>query len=395
MSAHHTTSSSEPFKKALPWLIVISVMFFLVNLCRMLLSPLLVPIELDLHLSHTQATGLLMFTSFGAGTSLFCNGFISSRIPHRQVIPISAGGYGIALLLLSSAGSLLQIRLGYLLCGLAGGLYFPSGMATLATLTHRDNWGKAVAVHEMAPNLAFICAPLLAEATLHFTDWRGSMRVMACMTIAGAILFMRFGKGGHACGEPPNMQTLPRLARRKETWMFMVLIGVGIALEFGPYSVLPLFLINERSMSRTDANTLLAYSRLVTPLLALAGGWLCKWVGDRVLLLCGFTASTVLLFSIGSVSGPLLIMVIFMQANLPAVMFPAIFKLFADSFPAREQSLVLSMTLPVVVFLTVGGVPTLLGFCGDRGGFGIGFALIGFLCLLCLPIIRRLGKPTA
>lgn len=43
--------------------------------------------------------------------------------------------------------------------GLAAGLYLPSGVAALTSFVRPRDWGKAVAMHEIAPNGGMVLAP--------------------------------------------------------------------------------------------------------------------------------------------------------------------------------------------------------------------------------------------
>ncbi|UZP68173.1 MFS transporter [Desulfovibrio mangrovi] len=395
MTTAHTTTSTTPFGKALPWILFITLMFFLNQTSRMLLSPLLVPLQAEFGLSHTATGTLLLFTSMGNAFSIFCSGFLSSRLQHRYVIPLSVGCYGLALISLSHASSPDDLRLGFALCGMAGGLYFPSGLAALGSIVDRKHWGKTISVHELAPNLAFILAPSFAEATLQFTDWRGTLQLMGGIAVTGALLFLLAGRGGRFHGEPPGKSTVPALLKRKDTWLFVLIIGVAIAMEWAPYSILPLFLVNAEGMDRTSANALVALTRIPTPLLALAGGWLTDRIGEERILLITFAGSVVSIMLIAAVHGHWLTPVLFVQAALPALMFPAIFKMFANAFSPTERSLVLSMTMPLVVLIASGGTPAMISLCGDMGSFGLGFIILGLTGLTCLPATRTFARITS
>lgn len=383
--------SVDPFRSALPWVLFITAMFFLNQVARMLLSPLLVPLQEEFSLSHAATGGLLLFSSVGNALSIFCSGFVSSRMHHRRVIPLSVGCYGLALLMLSQAQTAAHLQIGFTLCGVAGGLYFPSGMAALGAVADRKHWGKSIAVHELAPNLAFILAPSMAEVAFLFTDWRGALQIMAVLSLTGALLLLLFGRGGSFCGEPPGKSTLPALFRRSDTWMFLALIGVAVAMEWAPFSVMTLFLVNSEGMSRTDANTLIALTRLPTPLFALAGGWLTDLLGEKRILTYSFVGCSLSIMALAFAHGTLLALVLFVQAALPPLMFPGIFKQFAVCFEPRERSLALSMTMPFVSLLAAGLIPAMIGLCGDLGSFGSGFFLLGVTGFLCLPVIHRFG----
>ena len=51
--------------------------------------------------------------------------------------------------------------------GMAAGPYMPSGLTTLTTLFKHRPWGKALVIHELAPNLSFVLVPLVTEVVLY------------------------------------------------------------------------------------------------------------------------------------------------------------------------------------------------------------------------------------
>jgi NNP family nitrate/nitrite transporter-like MFS transporter len=80
---------------------------------------------------------------------------------------------GGSLLAISLSDTLWGIQSGLILLGLSAGLYFPSGIATLTAMVNSKDWGKALGIHQVAPNLAFVAAPLLAEGLMLWFSWRG------------------------------------------------------------------------------------------------------------------------------------------------------------------------------------------------------------------------------
>ncbi len=394
-----TPASSPPpheaFGKALPWILFITLMFLSNQVSRMILSPMLVPLEHDFAFSHATAGSLLLLTSTGNATSLLLSGFLSGRLQHRRIIPLSVGCYGLSLITLSHAATLTDLRIGFALCGLSGGLYFPSGMAAIGSIVHRRHWGKTIAVHELGPNLAFILAPLLAEVALQYTDWRHALQYMGGSALCCAALFLVAGRGGSFCGEPPGRHTISPLLRRSDTWMFLLLMIVAVAIEWAPYSIMSLYLVTEHHMPRAEANTLIGLSRMTTPLLVLVGGWLTDRMQEEPIILWTFVGSVVCIAALGIAEGPLLTVFLFAQPMLPPLMFPAIFKIFAHAFVPQERSLVLSLTMPPVIMLGAGAIPAMIGLCGDLGSFGTGFKALAVMGIACIPVILRFCRHTS
>jgi len=335
----------------------------------------------------------MLFLSIGFGSALAVAGIVSSKIRHRIVLTMAIATLGISLLLLACAQGLLMARFAFFIFGIGSGLYLPSGMATLASVADNRYWGRAIAIHELAPNIAFILAPVAVEAALSVVDWRGILIAMGLACFLGSALFLKFGRGGDEVGTAPDTETVSLMIRRPAFWAIMVLIGLGVGLESGPYSLTPLFLVSEKGMSPSEANHLLSTSRLITPLMALMGGWLADRVRIPRILIATIVGSALSLTGMGFLEESSLSASIMMQASMPALMFPAIFKSVTEVFGLKEQSLVLSLTMPVAIFVALGIVPTVLGWCGDRGHFDYGFAAVGFMTLFTLAALPFLKKP--
>ncbi|WP_300673499.1 MFS transporter [Desulfoluna sp.] len=388
-----TQVASIGFTSALPWIIVITCLYFLSFFARSILSPLLVPMEIDFSASHGQAAGLMFFLSIGFGVALALAGVVSSRIRHRWVLSMAMGIIGGSLLMLSRAPGIDQARVAFFLFGIGSGLYLPSGMATLASVVDDRFWGRAIAIHELAPNLAFILAPLVVEVTLGSMDWRGCLKSMCIVCCLGGVLFLKFTRGGNEYGTPPNTKTVPLIIRRPAFWAIMVLLGLAVGLEAGPYSIMPLFLVSEKGMSPFAANHMLSTTRLITPLMALTGGWLADRMRISTILAVTLFGSALSLAGMGLLTGTGLSGAIMLQACMPALMFPAVFKSVTEIFGVREQSLVLSLSMPIAYVFAIGLVPTFLGLCGDQGHFDHGFIAVGLLTLMSIAVLPLLKHP--
>lgn len=390
---HRSQTADVGFASVLPWVVVITSLYFLSFFARSILSPLLVPMEGAFAASHGQAAGLMLFLSVGFGVALALAGVVSSRIRHRRVLSMAMGIIGISLLMLSRAPGITQARLAFFLFGVGSGLYLPSGMATLASVVDDRFWGRAIAIHELAPNLAFILAPLAVEAALASVDWRDCLKAVGLVCCLGAASFLKFSRGGDEYGTPPNTETVPLIIRRPAFWAVMVLIGLAVGLEAGPYSIMPLFLVSEKGMSPFAANHMLATTRLITPLMALTGGWLADRVRLSWILSATLFGSALSLVGMGLLKGTGLSGAIMLQACMPALMFPAVFKSVTEIFGVREQSLVLSLSMPIAYVFAIGLVPTFLGLCGDRGHFDHGFMAVGLMTLGALAVLPLLKQP--
>ena len=364
---------------------------FLINfLSRIVFGPLLVVIEQDLHLGHQEAGGLFLIITPGYSLSLLGSGYLANRLSHRRIIVLSALGMGAVLFFLSLPQPLWAIRAGLFLLGLTAGIYLPSGMATLTSIVKPLHWGKAVAVHELAPNLGFVLAPFLAEAFLRWSSWRGLLLSLSGCSLLLGLAYARYGRGGTFKGEAPTFQVVSVLFRDPSFWIMMVMFGLGIGTSFGVYTMLPLYLISERGLDRTWANTLIALSRVAGLFIAFGAGWLVDRWGVRKSLAVFFGATGVLTILMGTLAGPWLTIVVFLQPLVAVCFFPAGFTAIGRIGPPKLRNVAVGFTVPLGFMFGGGLIPTGIGWAGEHGSFSAGIVGVGLVTLLCLPLIRRL-----
>ena len=364
---------------------------FLINfLSRIIFGPLLVVMEQDLRLGHQEAGGLFLIITTGYSLSLLGSGYLANRLSHRRIIVLSSLGMGAVLFILSLRQPLWGIQAGLFLLGLTAGIYLPSGMATLTSIVKPLHWGKAIAVHELAPNLGFVLAPFLAEAFLRWSSWRGLLMALSGCSLLLGLAYTRYGRGGTFKGEAPTFQVVSVLLRDPSFWIMMVMFGLGIGTSFGVYTMLPLYLISERGLDRTWANTLIALSRVAGLLIAFgAGGLVDRW-GVRKSLAVFFGATGVLTILLGTLAGPWLTAVVFLQPLAAVCFFPAGFTAIGRIGPPKLRNVAVGFTIPLGFMFGGGLIPTGIGWAGERGSFSAGIIGVGLVTLLCLPLIRLL-----
>ena len=161
-----------PFQQVLFPLIFLAVIFFLNFLSRIIFSPLLPLIEKELDFGHAVSGSFFLFISAGYFLAILFSGCVSSRIGHKWTIVLSTVATGFVLVVLGTCQALSSLRLALFALGMAAGLYLPSGLASITALVAPPYWGRGLAVHELAPNIGFVLAPLLAGVMVHVLSWR-------------------------------------------------------------------------------------------------------------------------------------------------------------------------------------------------------------------------------
>ena len=384
---------SEPatFRAALPALLALASLFLLNFLSRVSLSPLMPVIERDLGMGHAGSGGLFLLVALGYGLGLLLQGAVSERLCHRTVIGLSGLGLGAAL----CCGALCPTPWGFKasmsLVGLFAGAYLPSGIATLTTLTRRQDWGKALAVHELAPNISFVLAPLLAEAVIALLSWRFVLGLLGVLQIAGGAVYLRRGRGEGIFGQAPRPALIRELLSRPRFWALALLFGLAFGASVGAYSMIPLYLVSERGLSREAANQLLAVSRVSGPFASFAAGYLTERFGYRPTLAAALLLSGLATALLGPLPQPLLVAGLLTQPFVAVLFFPPGFAALSRLFEPEQRSIVVSLAIPAAIVVGLGLVPAALGQAGEAGSFALGFAgLGGLVCLglLALPLLR-------
>jgi NNP family nitrate/nitrite transporter-like MFS transporter len=360
--------------------IIFLVLIFLINfMSRIIFSPLLPTLEKELGISHTQGGLFFFLISAGYLCGLLGSGFLSPLITHRQTILISGAGIGIALVLLSNSSGLWAMRLGLAGLGLASGIYIPSAIATITALVDQRHWGKAIAVHELAPNLAFFIGPFFAEFFLSRFSWRTSLGVLGISSAIITVAYYRFGRGGRFFGESPASSAFGALLRTPAFWTMLILFGLGVSATIGVYAMLPLYLVSERDFNASWANTMTAFSRSYGPILGLLGGWLSDRLGPKITMVVSllFTGATTML--LGLAADEWMSINVIIQPALAVWFFPAGFAALAVIAPPRARNLAVGFTIPFGYLIGGGAIPTFIGFMGDAQLFALGFVATGVM----------------
>jgi NNP family nitrate/nitrite transporter-like MFS transporter len=378
----NTAPEDESFFAHLSPLLFLASIFLLNFTSRIIFAPLMPTIEKDMSITHSQAGGLFFVISCGYFPSVLGSGLISSKLTHRKTIILSAITLGIALVLVSLSIGVWSTAIVLLLVGMAAGFYLPSGIATLTSLIHSKHWGKAIAIHELAPNLGFVLAPIVAEILLNLFTWRGISALFGIISMAMGAGFTRFGRGGGFPGEVPGSESFRALFGQPAFWIMTILFALAIAGSFGIFTMLPLYLVSERGLQRGWANTLIALSRISCIGMSFFAGWATDRLGPKKTLVYVFFLTGLATVFLGVLPYPWVVIPLFAQPMLAACFFPAGFAGLSFIGTAQIRSLAVSLAVPFGFVFGGGAIPIGIGLMGDMGAFGLGVSMVGGLILL-------------
>lgn len=368
----------RPGRKVFSGLFFLVCLFFLNFTSRVIFSPLLPIIEGEFSFDHAAAASFFLLISAGYFCSILLSGFVSARINHKNTIVLSTIASGIVLLLLGLCSTLPLMRIGLFSLGLAAGLYLPSGLASISSLVTPAYLARGMAVHELAPNLGFIAAPILADMMLRCCSWQQGLMWLGLLMIGAGVSYGMAGGGCHERGRSLDFLTSQALLSRLDFWLMVLLFSLAICASLGVYAMLPLFLVSDQGVTLERANRLLAFSRIAALMMPLLAGWLGDRIGNRsvmvfVLLIAGLC--TVLL---GLISfSPWLIALVILQPMVAVCFFPSGFAVLSTLGPEGKGVLAISLCIPVAFLLGGGVLPVLIGVIGDYASIGVGFTVTG------------------
>ncbi|MDZ7581328.1 MAG: MFS transporter [Deltaproteobacteria bacterium] len=376
-AGNRNPDNGRSFVSGIGPVLLLTTIFLLNFSARVVYAPLMPEIEKDLGISHSAAGSLFFLISCGYFLSLVGSGWIAANLTHRKTIILSATIVGMALCATALADSLATVRLTLFALGLAAGLYLPSGIATLTALIAPQHWGKALAIHELAPNLAFVAVPLLAELLLLRFPWRAVVLMLGAAAVLIAFLYSRLGLGGRFSGISPSSAAIRAFTVDPAFWIMTLLFGLGISSTLGLFTMLPLYLVNEHGIERNLANSLVAFSRLSGLAMTVAGGWATDRFGPRYTLTVVLLTTGVTTALIGAASGTWLLVCVFLQPLTAVCFFPAGFAALSRIGPPGSRNIAVSLAVPVGFLIGGGAVPMMIGFMGDSFTFALGISIVG------------------
>jgi MFS family permease len=368
---------TPPFAPVLPALSLLTAVFLANFLARTLFGPLLLPISDHLGRSLASSAKLFVFLSGGYSLSVLCAGFVSARLGHKGTIVASAACIGLGLLGLAGCDGFAAFAAWVLFIGAGAGLYMPSSVVTITEVTPTAHWGQAFAVHEMAPNLAFIAAPLVAEAFMATAGYPALFRLLgaACLLLAAAYALR--GPRTVRPGMPPVLRNVKDIVARPAFWIMVLLFVLAVGVEVGVYNLVPAFLVQEKGVGRETANIILGCSRIASLAFLPATGWIIRRIGyRRTLALClvGTGAATAL-----SGYGPLwwTAAMLTLQPVFVVCFFPVGFAVLSLVCPKATNDLSVSLTVMFTSVVGAGFMPALLAWAGETFSFALSFVLLG------------------
>lgn len=383
----------ETFRSRIGLTAFLGWLFYLGFVTRVMFAPLLPEIRSDLGINNTQAGSLFLMISIGYLIAPIGSGFVSSKIKHWGTLTTSAWLVGLSLVPFAFIESLWAVRVLLILIGLSAGLHLPSAIATITAEIRKEDWGKALSIHQLAPPLSFVTAPLIAAALMNWFSWRAVLVVWSSAALISALAFTLGGKGGDFTGHPPKFENIKIVLAKPSFWIMVLLFAMAMGGNAGIYAMLPLFLTTERGIELGLANTLIGFSQTTGLLMVLLAGFVADKIGQKRTMWASLLCAGLATLLLGLLKEGWLVFILFLQPMVLNTFFPSAFAALSRVTPPSMRSVTNALGPPMAFLIGGGIIPSVIGYLGEMYSFGLGIVLAGCFILLgpVLVLFLKLG----
>jgi MFS family permease len=367
------------FRSRLPVIAFLSIIFFFNFSSRFIWGPLLGEIENELQITHTTSGSLFLFITLGYLLGMLFSGYISKHFSHGRTISLSCIVSGIILLAISATNHLLWFKLFFILLGVFSGFHLPSAIASVIDKLDPRDFSKALAIHELGPNLGFIICPLMVQMILYFGSWRYTLSFLGLSLIA---LGLCYGFGKRICnryGEQPTIKNIGFLFTIPIFRVMFILFAIALSAGVGIYTMLPLYLQVERGMPSSLANYIVSVSRIAGVISPLFASWLCARYDNRSVTAFVIVCAGLSTFLIPFVPNNLIYLPMVVQPFMIGAFFVPGYAMLADAVPTEFCNLSIALITPLAMFFGGGVTPIIIGVFADSQKFNTAFLVFGCL----------------
>jgi MFS family permease len=352
---------------------------------RMVFSPILPLLEDEFLVNHAGASSLFLFLAVGYALSMFLAGTYSGRFGYKRSILCSLLTTSLIFFLIPLVRTFVLLYLAAFVFGVGLGFYLPSAIPLITERFDEKHWGKCIAIHDSAASIGIFSLPFIALFLLAFLSWRGMFVVLAVGFLVAAICFHFLTDELKIKNRVGNV--FGGVARNPSLWPIAIIFACAAGASLGLYSIVPVYLTKELSLSMGFANRVLGVSRIGTIAVALSAGLFV----DRINLqktMFGFSLATGLLtVLVGLAPVRYVGALLFFQAAAATGIFPLSLVAVTRMFNREQRSMATSLIMISSIVFGGGAAPYLLGLSGDLVSFRFGIVALGALVILLSPLI--------
>jgi len=360
----------------------VTLIVFLTFISRFIFAPLMPTIKSEVGLSSSGAGTIFLFGSIGLFVGSQLSGVLSARLNHRGTLVLAALVTAATLMACYFAKTAWSVRAAVIVLGLCAGLNQPSVTATVTAMVSRGDWGRALSLQQMGPRLSYAVAPFLAIGLLAAFSWQIALAILGVFAAVCGVAFLIWGDSGGFRGTPPRLGLLAVVMRERSFWIMVFLFTLGVGTQAGIYSMIPVYLTEERGFSTTSANTILGLASIAPVATTFLTGWVTDRFGEKRTLLAVMVASGAAVIAVGSSSGVAMIISIFVLAVLSAGFFPPALAALSRIVQPNFRNLAAGLVPPTAFLLGGGLLPVALGYMGEVSTIGLGMVITGGVVVL-------------
>jgi DHA1 family inner membrane transport protein len=359
---------------------------FFVNFGRVAFAPLVEPLQAAFGVGPAAIGTVTTLVWFGSAAPRLPAGYLLTRVRRERMVLGTGILLTIAAAATGAADSLLTLRVGAFVLGLASGVYFVAAIPLVGELLPGQR-GRAIGIHGTASQLAAVVAPAAVVAVLASLSWRWAFWLLAVAAAASTLTLVHLIRR-HPESVPTPPETDRSFVAALSHWRVIVagtafVAGVGLVWQ-GVFNFYVPYLTTAKGLSESTANSLLT--------LVFAAGvpafWLSGRLADRwshVPYLLAINAAFLLALG-GLIWVESLAAVVVATAVIGLVIhgvFPAIDTYMLGTLPAADRTSAYAVFSGVALLLESTGS----GIVGALRGAGYGFDLVFAGAAACLAVL--------
>ena len=242
-------------------------LYFILGGAETMMSPLFPLVEPDLNITESNLAAILASVSAGIATFNILGGISSRWLSERSMVRASATALAAGMVLSAVAETFWVLLIGQTLLGVAFGIYFPPGLASVARL-YPGAEGKAIAVWGQAYSFGLAAAALSVFAG---ESWRWVFVGCAVPPLLAMAYVPRWVEADRATAPVPWLAQLVQYARKQTYRLAGYASFGGVSMHFVVIGFSPVFFENQGVDLRL-VGVLLAAGRFLSAPVKLVGG---------------------------------------------------------------------------------------------------------------------------
>ena len=242
-------------------------LYFILGGAETMMSPLFPLVEPDLNITESNLAAILASVSAGIASFNILGGISSRWLSDRSMVRASAVALAAGMALSAAAETFWVLIIGQTLLGVAFGIYFPPGLASVARM-YRGAEGKAIAVWGQAYSFGLAAAALSVFAG---EGWRWVFAGCAVPPLLAIVYVPRWVEADRALAPVPWLAQLVQYARKQTYRLAGYASFGGVSMHFVVIGFSPVF-FESQGVDLRLVGVLLAAGRFLSAPVKLVGG---------------------------------------------------------------------------------------------------------------------------